>query len=415
MKILVVNAGSSTHKLSLYSIEGDEPIKPLWNGSLDWGRDDEAPVLAAKNIHGAEYCQTLPSKDIDLGLKLLVETLWNGSVQVLKGPEEVERIGHRVVHGGSRFEAPAVIDSTVKEAIRKLIPLAPLHNSANLRGIELMEEMFPSLIQVAVFDTAFHATMPEIIKTYPVPLEWRTLLEVQRYGFHGISHHYCADRAAKVLQRDPATLKIINCHLGNGCSLCGIHQGISYDTTMGLTPLEGLMMGTRCGSIDPGILLYFMREKGWTVDQLDHSLNFNSGLKGIAGMSDMRELVAKGDDATVQLAIDMFVHRLQTSIGALIVSLGGVDVLSFTAGIGENSSVIRSRVCEKLSLFSLSIDEDKNRLCVPDAIITAPSSHVEVIVLHTEEEWMIARDAFRQDNKIKDKTRFRGGQTAVRH
>ncbi len=396
MKILVVNAGSSTHKLSLYSIEDDEPIEPQWNGSLDWGREDEAPVLVARNFRGAEYRQSLPSRDIDAGLKLLVETLWKSSVQVLNGPEDVDRIGHRVVHGGSRFESPTVIDATVKEAIRKLIPLAPLHNPANLRGIELMGEIFPSLIQVAVFDTAFHVTMPEIIKTYPVPLDWKNSFEVQRYGFHGISHHYCAERAAKVMKRDLSTLKIINCHLGNGCSLCGILNGKSYDTTMGLTPLEGLMMGTRCGSIDPGILLYFMREKGWTVEKLDHSLNFDSGLKGIAGMSDMRELMAKKSETTAQLAIDMFVHRLQTAIGALAISLGGVDVLSFTAGIGENSSEIRSRVCEKLGLFGLSIDEEKNRLCVPDAIITGPSSRVEVLVLHTEEEWMIAQDTFRQ-------------------
>lgn len=393
MKILVVNAGSSTHKLSLYAIEDDEPIKPLWHGSLDWGREDEAPVLAARNFRGADYRQSLPSNDIDAGLKLLVETLWKGNVQVLNGPEEVDRIGHRVVHGGSRFESPIIVDVAVKEAIRKLIPLAPLHNPANLRGIELMGEIFPTLIQVAVFDTAFHATMPDIIKTYPVPLVWKDAFDVQRYGFHGISHHYCAERAAKVLKRDLSTLKIINCHLGNGCSLCGILNGKSYDTTMGLTPLEGLMMGTRCGSIDPGILLYLMREKGWTEEKLDHHLNFNSGLKGIAGMSDMRVLMAKKSETTAQLAIDMFVHRLQTAIGALAVSLGGVDVLSFTAGIGENSSEIRSRVCKKLGLFGLSIDEEKNRLCIPDAIITGPSSPVEVLVLHTEEEWMIASAA----------------------
>lgn len=392
MKILVLNVGSSTHKLSLYDIEGDDPIQPLWKGLLDWGRSDQPPFLAAKNREGAEYRQTLTSADSDLNLRLLVATLWSGPTQVLNGPEEVKGVGHRVVHGGPHFSSPVVASAEVKEAIRKLIPLAPLHNPGNLQGIELMEKIFPSLPQVAVFDTAFHATMPDIVKTYPIPLELKTLQHVQRYGFHGPSHRYCSERAAKMLKKDPASLKIVNCHLGNGCSLCGISQGKSYDTTMGLTPMEGLMMGTRSGSIDPGIIFYLMREKGWTVKQMDDCLNFESGLKGICGSSDMREVFAKEGEANARLAVDLFVHRLQTSIGAMAVSIGGIDVLIFTAGIGENSPEIRRRVCSKLSLFNLFIDEEKNSHCAPDAIITRSSSHAEVLVIQTEEEWMIARD-----------------------
>jgi acetate kinase len=203
-----------------------------------------------------------------------------------------------------------MINNSVKERIRELIPLAPLHNPANLKGIELMEAYFPSLPQIAVFDTAFHSTMPEMIKTYPVPWEWKER-GIQRYGFHGISHHYCAERAASFLNKQPKELKIINCHLGNGCSLCAIKDGKSYETTMGLTPLEGLMMGTRCGSIDPGILLYLMREHQISRQELDDALNFSSGLKGIGGHSDMRELLDLSDDERAHLAIQMFVHRLK--------------------------------------------------------------------------------------------------------
>lgn len=393
MKILVVNAGSSSHKLSLYDLQDEEPIEPLWQGSMEWGRTSEPLSLSIKTHKGIKVERRLESEQIEEGIQILLGTLWQGETQVIESPSAIERIGHRVVHGGAQFEQPTMITAAVKDQIRQLIPLAPLHNRSNLQGIEWMEKFFPSLVQIAVFDTAFHVTMPEMVKTYPVPWEWKEK-GIQRYGFHGISHHYCAERAAKLLKDESQHLKIVNCHLGNGCSLCAIKEGKSYETTMGLTPLEGLMMGTRCGSIDPGILLYLLREHQFSQEVLDYSLNFASGLKGISGSSDMRELLAKQDERT-RLALQMFVHRLKTSIGSLAVSLGGVNVLIFTGGIGENAASIREETCRGLECLQIAMDEEKNRTCQPDADITGSSSSARVLVIHTREEWMIARACLR--------------------
>ncbi len=391
MKILVVNAGSSSHKLSLYDLQNEEPIEPLWQGSIDWGRSaKETPLLKVKTSRGIELELALNNQKVEKGLEILLNSLWQGKTQVIEGPTAIERIGHRVVHGGAQLIQPTLINLQVKEEIRKLIPLAPLHNPANLQGIEWMEKFFPSLPQIAVFDTAFHASMPNKIKTYPVPWEWKNQ-GIQRYGFHGISHQYCAERLVNLLKQPSQQLKIINCHLGNGCSLCAIQEGKSYETTMGLTPLEGLMMGTRCGSIDPGILLYLMREHQMTLQELDDSLNFASGLKGIGGFSDMRELLARQGEGRVRLALDMFVHRLKNFIGALAVSLEGFNVLNFTGGIGEHAALIREETCRGLACLHVAIDIEKNLSCQPDQEITSSSSTVRVFVLHTQEEWMIAR------------------------
>lgn len=390
MKILVVNAGSSSHKLSLYDLQNQEPVEPLWQGSLDWGRKSQLPSLSIKTYKGSKIERNLESQAIEEGIKKLLDTLWQGETQVIEGPSAIERIGHRIVHGGAEFEEPTPITAVVKEQIRQLIPLAPLHNPADLEGIEWMEKFFPSVLQIGVFDTAFHATMPEMVKTYPVPWDWKEK-GIQRYGFHGISHQYCAERAASLLKQDSHDLKIINCHLGNGCSLCAIKDGKSYETTMGLTPLEGLMMGTRCGSIDPGILLYLMREHQVSLEELDYNLNFASGLIGIGGSSDMRELLAKKQEKCVELALQMFVHRLKTSIGALAVSLEGFNVLSFTGGIGENAPLIREETCEGLECLKIAIDKTLNGSCKPDIEITGSSSSIHVLVIHTREEWMIAR------------------------
>lgn len=394
MKILVVNAGSSSHKLSLYDLDHHQPIEPLWQGKIEWGREKQGLFLSVKTAAQQTLEQHLPTKKIEEGLQILLTNLWQGATQVIEGPTAIERIGHRVVHGGRRFEQPTLVNDAVKEQIRQLIPLAPLHNPVSLEGIEFMENFFPSLPQIAVFDTAFHTTMPDIVKTYPVPWEWKEQ-GIQRYGFHGISHQYCAERSAQFLQQDPQTLKIINCHLGNGCSLCAIQDGKSYETTMGFTPLEGLMMGTRCGSIDPGILLYLMHEQGMSSNELDQILNFSSGLKGISGYSDMRELEEKKEEERAALAIRMFVHRLKTSIGALAISLGGFNVLSFTAGIGENAAFIREQTCAGLACLGVHLDVAKNQHCQPDQEITASTSRIRILVLHTREEWMIARACYR--------------------
>lgn len=395
MKILVVNAGSSSHKFSLYDLYNDDLVEPLWEASIDWGRKSQLPVIKIKTYQGIKIEKNLECCEIEEGIKIILDSLWKGETHVLTSLAEIEKIGHRVVHGGIDFEKPTIINATVKEKICSIIPLAPLHNRANLEAIEVMEKFFPDIVQIAIFDTAYHVTMPEIIKTYPIPLNWKEKKGIQRFGFHGISHQYCAERIGQLLEKDLTKLKIINCHLGNGCSLCAIHQGKSYETTMGLTPLEGLMMGTRCGSIDPGILLYLLRENFLTLEEIDHELNFGSGLQGISGSSDMRELLERNEEEAPHLAIEMFIHRLKTAIGAYAVSLDGFDVLSFTAGIGEHAAIIREKTCLGLKCLGIEIDLKKNRHFEPDGEITHPNSSKKIFVIQTREEWMIAKACLR--------------------
>jgi acetate kinase len=373
VKILVLNAGSSSHKLSLYDIRSNSPTEALWQGKIDWDKEEKKHV--EEQVFG------------------LLQTLWQGKQKVIAGPHEIEKIGHRIVHGGAAFQAPIRINALVKEEIRKLIPLAPLHNPANLEGVEIMEKLFPSIPQIAVFDTAFHRLMPEETKTYAIPYFYRKE-GVERYGFHGISHHYCAERAQFLF---PSCSKIICCHLGNGASLCAILNGKSIDTTMGFTPLEGLMMGTRCGSIDPGLILYLCREKKLSVEELDHTLNFESGLKGISGRSDMRELLAgiQTGDKQARLAFDMYVYRIKSYIGALAAHLEGVDSLIFTGGIGENAPDVRAAVCRGLQFLGIDLDLHKNRNCRPDQDIAADASKVRLLVIHTREEWKIAVECWK--------------------
>jgi acetate kinase len=338
---------------------------------------------------GNKQTSLLDFTSVKEGLHHMLEKLWDGPFAVMEKEEALSCIGHRVVHGGARFIEPTRINPSVKEGIRQVIPLAPLHNPANLEGIELMESFFPDVPQVAVFDTAFHSTLPEQVKTYPLPLGWRQK-GIQKYGFHGISHQYCAGRATELL---PKASRLINCHLGNGASLCALLNGKSIDTTMGMTPLEGLMMGTRCGSIDPGLIFYLLREHHMSPQELDYLLNFESGLKGIGGHSDMRDLMGRGDEQAA-LAIEMYVYRLKAFIGAFASSLGGVDALIFTAGIGENSAEIRHKACEGLGYLGIKLDEAKNKNCRPDMDIATSDSPCRVLVIHTQEEWMIAKNCF---------------------
>jgi acetate kinase len=394
MKILVLNAGSSTYKLSYFEGRDDSDLlNCLWKGKLDWGSG--VCVLSAE-MGGNVVKDTLSKPDIKLGLKELVQTLWNGPTKVIGDLHEIECIGHRIVHGGSIFLGPVQVDNHVKEEIRKLIPLAPLHNPINLEGIELMEQLFPAVPQIAVFDTSFHLTMTEEVKTYPIPFKWKKR-GIQRYGFHGISHQYCAEQVQRRFMLDIPSFKMINCHLGNGSSLCAIQDGKSADTTMGMTPMEGLMMGTRSGSIDPGIMLYLMREENFSNADLDKLLNFESGLKGICDLSDMRE-IRVSEDPLSKLAVDMFTYRLKFFIGALTAVLNGVDVLCFTGGIGENDALMRETVCGGLGYLGIVLDKQKNLICRGDQDISGFGSKVKVVVVNTQEEWMIARACEKKNN-----------------
>lgn len=403
MKILVVNAGSSTHKLSLYEIHDEDLCVPLWKGTLDWGREENAIFLSANNQDGKKIDLTLKGKTIEESLRCLLEQCWQGPTQVIETPSSIEIVGHRVVHGGRQFEQPSLVTEAVKEEIQNLFPLAPLHNPGNLEGIKVMEKIFPSLPQIAVFDTAFHSHLPEVTQTYPIPYALKKE-GIQRYGFHGISHQYCSERAAKLLDIPLIHLNMINCHLGNGASLCAIKNGKSIDTSMGFTPLEGLMMGTRCGSIDPGILLFLLRESHVSVEELDRLLNFDSGLKGIAGFSDMREVLEKSrENQHAKLALEMYIYRLRTFIGAYFVHLGKVNAITFTAGIGENAAALREAACRGMQFLGVDLDLDKNRLCQPDQDLATAHSKVRILAIHTQEEWMIARECWKLNKSKKHK------------
>ena len=377
MKILVLNAGSSSHKVSLYQLGEslpDDPPPPLWEAKIDW--HDHIGIDAVEQ---------------------LLTALWSGKSPVLRSPDDIDMVGHRIVHGGRQYEEPVRITPAVKAGIAGVSAFAPLHNRGELEVIDVIEKVFGDIPQVAVFDTGFHRSIPPAAAVYPVPYEWFTE-GIRRYGFHGINHQYCAGRAARLLKRDLKTLRLITCHLGNGCSLAAIRGGHSIDTTMGFTPLEGLMMGTRSGSIDPGILTYLLRRGRLQPEEIDDLLNRKSGLLGISGLSsDMRDVLAaiKQGHSRARLAFDIYVHRLQAGIGAMAAVLGGIDALVFTAGVGENSPEVREAACKPLSFLGLKLDEAANAQTSPDADIATAGSQVRVLLIRAQEDWAIAQECWK--------------------
>ncbi|MEG4026495.1 acetate kinase [Microcoleus sp. S13C4] len=400
MKILVLNAGSSSQKSCLYELNDvlpDRPLQPLWEAQIDWNHREGVAQLKVETPSETEQEEEFASDSREAAISRMLETLWQGKTQVINSLKEIDIVGHRVVHGGQDYQQSTLISPDVKEAIARLSVFAPVHNPANLEGIEALEKILGNVPQVAVFDTAFHAQLPPAAFVYPGPYEW---LEngIRRYGFHGISHQYCARRAAQILNRDLTHLRVISCHLGNGCSLAAIRGGVSVDTTMGFTPLDGLMMGSRSGSIDPGILIHLLKQSDFTAEKLDGILNRNSGLKGISGVSsDMRQIgdaIAHGNQRS-QLALDIYIHRLRAGIGAMLASLGGLDALIFTAGVGENSAVVRSAACEAFGFMGLKLDGEKNQQSPVDEDIAALDSAARVLVIHTQEDWEIARECWK--------------------
>ena len=400
MKILVLNAGSSSQKSCLYELNDvlpDRPPPPLWEAQIDWNHREGVAELKVETASGTEQEEELASDSRQAAISRMLETLWQGKTQVINSLKEIDIVGHRVVHGGQDYQQSTLISPDVKEAIARLSVFAPVHNPVNLEGIEALEKILPNVSQVAVFDTAFHAQLPPAAFVYPGPYEW---LEdgIRRYGFHGISHQYCARRAAQILNRDLTHLRLISCHLGNGCSLAAIRGGWSVDTTMGFTPLDGLMMGSRSGAIDPGIIIHLLRRSDLTSEKLDNILNRNSGLKGISGVSgDMRQIgeaITQGNDRA-QLALDIYIHRLRAGIGAMLASLGGLDALIFTAGVGENSAFVRAAACEAFGFLGLKLDGEKNQHSPVDEDIAAVDSAARVLVIHTQEDWEIARECWK--------------------
>ncbi len=386
-KILVCNAGSSSLKFSLFEVEGE---RLLVEGSIDWARKPTRLVFCRTGQQDI-YEELKLAKHADTVARILDE-LQAGPSAALHSLEDLQAVGHRVVQGGARYTAAVRITSEVKRAIAELSQLAPLHNLVSLAGIEAVEQILPKVPQVAAFDTAFHATLSEAARTYPVPQKWTTEWGIRRYGFHGLSHAYCAGRAAEMIgQRD---VRLIIAHLGNGASVSAVCNGICVDTSMGFTPLEGLMMGTRSGAVDPGILVYLLRHKGLDINELDHALNYESGLLGVSGVSsDMRQVLSElPHNPAARLAIDVYVHRVRQTIGAMAATLGGVDALVFTAGVGEHAPEIRKRVCEKLNYLGLELDRTANETCKPDVDVAMPASAARILVIATREDVTIARE-----------------------
>jgi len=392
MNILALNAGSSSLKAEFHTLSKgqflDEAAEPAWRAHVDWEHLPGPARMRIQTVHGNSEEQfeiTSPGQAFEPVLD-----------SVRRGSAQIDVVGHRMVHGGAVFRESTLITPAVRTAIEQLRDLAPGHNPIEVQGVEAVERiMGPKACQVAVFDTAFHASLPPAACVYPGPYRWLDQ-GIRRYGFHGISHQYTARRAAQMLKRDLGSLSLITCHLGNGCSLAAIKEGRCVDTTMGFTPLDGLMMGTRSGSIDPGILIYLLRHKGYSIDQIDQELNRESGLLGVSGISgDMRQILAAMDRgaARARLAFDIFVHSVRFHIGAMMPSLDRVDAVIFTAGIGENCPRLRSAVCDGLDFLGLKLDPDAN-LRSAEGEISSATSPVRILAVHTREEWEIARECF---------------------
>lgn len=393
MRVLVLNGGSSSLKGALWELAGGDPPSKapakLWDARADWGRHPGCADLRIRSGSGEADERRIPVKVPEDAFDEVLGTL---------PPGGVDCIGHRVVHGGPKYRESIRVTSEVRDGIAKFAEFAPQHNPIAVAAMDAATGKFgPEVPQVAVFDTAFHATLPERAAVYPGPIDW---LErgIRRYGFHGISYQYTTRRVGEILAREAASLCIIGCHLGNGCSVAAIEGGRSVDTTMGFTPLEGLMMGTRSGSVDPGILIYLVRHCGCNADDLDRILNKESGLAGISGISaDMREILKARESGNERaaLAYDIFAHRLCREIGGTIASLRGADAIMFTGGIGENCAPLRELVCRRFEFLGVKIDREKNAASPVDVDIATPDSGVRVLVVATDEDWEIARECWR--------------------
>jgi acetate kinase len=349
-----------------------------------------------KTFKTGEIKEILPVKDHSAGLAIIVNRLTEREVGVLSNVSQIDAVGHRVVHGGEKFSSSILINEEVIKEIKRCIPLAPLHNQPNLSGILACKDIMPNTPQVAVFDTAFHHTLPDYAFIYPLPYELYETDRIRKYGFHGISHRYVALEAAKMMNRSIDELKIITCHLGNGASITAIDRGKSVDTSMGFTPLEGLMMGTRCGSIDPAIALHLMRTKGLSIDEVDNLFNKKSGLSGISGISnDARDITAaaKKGDYRANLALKIYAYKIKHYIGAYAAIMSGLDAIVMTAGVGENTEEIRWLSLSGLEFLGVKLDNQRNLTDLKKSReISTVDSRVKIFVIFTNEEIMIARD-----------------------
>jgi acetate kinase len=387
VRILVFNAGSSSLKFGVFNAAAETWLQ---SGQFDWAGGDRRQAqctLSRPDAGERRFVVSVPDDRAAVA----------GALRLLAVREPVTLVGHRVVHAGGEFGVAARVDARVKAAVARFAEVAPLHNPPALAAMDAAEALLPGVPQVAVFDTAFFAGLPPRASLYPLPFEWHERFGVRRIGFHGISNAWCAARAVAMLGRGPAGLRLITCHLGGGCSATAVNNGAPVATTMGFSPLEGLMMGTRCGSVDPGLLVHLLRCGGLSVEELDAALNHRSGLLGVSGISpDFAHIeAAAAGNERARLAFDMFADRVRAAIGALAVTLGGVDALIFTDRVGEGSPALRAAVCAGLECLGVRPDPDRNRLARPDADVAAPDLPARILVIHTEEERWIAREAAR--------------------
>ncbi|MFO8086453.1 MAG: acetate kinase [Bacteroidales bacterium] len=393
MKVLVLNCGSSSIKYQL--IEMNHKANLMAKGLVE--RVGMKDAIMTHKPEGKEKCKNvMPVNDHQTGINKILEALTDVEHGVIRSVNEIDAAGHRVAHGGENFSKSALITDNVKADIKECIELAPLHNPANLEGIMAMEKLLPHIPQVAVFDTSFHQSMPAKAYLYGIPYEYYEKYNVRRYGFHGTSHKFVAPKAAEMLGLDWKDLKIITCHLGNGASIAAIDQGDSVDTSMGFTPIEGLVMGTRAGDLDLGVVFYLMDKENLSKEEINKLLNKNSGMLGVSGISydmrDIEEAAEKGNDRA-RVALELYSYRVKKYIGAYAAAMGGVDIIVFTGGIGENADKIREQSVEGLEFLGAKIDANKNKgLRGEDADISAADSSVKIVVTTTDEELVIARD-----------------------
>ena len=391
MKVLVINCGSSSLKYQLIDMENE--------GVLAQGLVErigiEGSILTQK-VNGEKYIIEQPMESHKDAIRLVLEALVDENHGVIKDMNEISAVGHRVVHGGEKYSESVLVNDEVMAYLEECVKLAPLHNRPNIIGIEACKALMPNTPMAVVFDTAFHGTMPKEAYSYALPYELYKEHGIRKYGFHGTSHKYVSGKVAEVLGKDIKDLKIVTCHLGNGVSLTAVKNGKSIDTTMGFTPLAGMPMGTRSGDIDPAIVIYLIKELGYSVDEVNEILNKKSGILGISGLSsdfrDVRDAAYKKGDERSLLAIDIYTYRIRTQIGAYAAAMGGLDVIVFTAGIGENADMIREGCLKNLEFLGVELDKERNKQNGEIAEISKEGSKVKVFVIPTNEELMIAKE-----------------------
>lgn len=392
MNVLVVNCGSSSLKYQLIDMKGEVVLAK----GLVERIGIEGSILTQKVEGREKYIIKQPMANHKEAIKLVLGALVDSTNGVIKDMSEISAVGHRVVHGGEKYSNSVLIDDEVMKALDECSKLAPLHNPPNITGINACKELMPSTPMVAVFDTAFHQTIPEYAYIYPLPYELYTEHGIRKYGFHGTSHRYVASKVAELMNDDLKNLKVITCHLGNGASIAAIKDGKSIETSMGFTPLEGIAMGTRSGSIDPAIVTFLMKELNYSIDEVNDVINKKSGVYGISGVSsdfrDIEDAAWKEDNKRAKLALDVFHYKVKKFIGSYAAVMNGVDCVVFTAGLGENSPETREAICEGLDYLGIKLDKEKNKVRGKAVEISVEGSKVKVFVIPTDEELMIARD-----------------------